>query len=222
MKKILAIVAGILTLASCSLPEDIFVIRNLNDFLSCKGGILYNDVGTPFTVTQDLTDKNWNAEGNRIYAAFDITNSHFDITLSGYLKAGIYSTKTVPVPEKENPDPVILTDCSVGGGYLNIVLSYYYKPGTECPHQTSLYATDKDDTLTLTLVHDGNAESPAYDQASTLQTASAACCFTLAGLVPEGEYRKVVLEFDLLTKDEEGIDISKHTSSRLFEQPVQF
>ena len=176
MRKILAIIAGMLAVASCRPPESTFSAQNVADYFTYKDGTLYNDYGNTFAITQDNTDGKWKVDGGRMYAIFDILNAQLDIVLKQYLSGTIKAHSGVV--DKENlpaGDPVVISDCNIGGGYLNVMLTYYYKEGTDCPHDTRLLYDDDGQTLRLYLVHDGAGENPVAMDKEAITAAASGC-----------------------------------------------
>ena len=226
MRKILAILlSGALAFASCTMPETIYKVTNAGDYMNFKGGKLANDLGTEFTVTEDLTDTKWQVEGNRFYAVFDVLNINYDITLKSYMNATV-KILAGEIDEEKTPasDPVQIADCSISGGYLNVILTYYYKPGTECPHNTDLYYLDdsKEGTLTLRLVHEGAGENLVNMTADDLKSTSVFFSFSLAGLVPSGDMRTVFFECELLAQESTDKYTSVTKNAALYTQQIQF
>lgn len=224
MKKIFAIIAGALALASCEFPDgNVYYVKNCGDYLTCKDGALTNDYGVVFNIVEDQTDKNWLGEGNRMYAIFDILNIEYDITLKSYLLATKKPVSgQIPDIIQDPADPIDIVDCNLGGYCLNIVFTYYVKEGSETPHSFNLYYKDDRDKLTLSLVHEGAGESPVNYAENELKTLTVVYCFPITGIVPEGESRNVVLEYDYLAKDINGKYVSTHTSTALYNQQVLF
>ncbi|MBQ6198321.1 MAG: hypothetical protein IJK44_03695 [Bacteroidales bacterium] len=223
MKKILAIIAGMLAVASCRPPESTFSAQNVADYFTYKDGTLYNDYGNTFAITQDNTDGKWKVDGGRMYAIFDILNAQLDIVLKQYLSGTIKAHSGVV--DKENlpaGDPVVISDCNIGGGYLNVMLTYYYKEGTDCPHDTRLLYDDDGQTLRLYLVHDGAGENPVAMDKDSLKSKNVLYCFQFLDMVPSGEYRSIVLDVDILNTDINDKYMSRHISSDLYGRPVQF
>ena len=224
MKKILSIIAGILAVASCEFPDaNSFSVKNCGDYLNYKDGTLSNDYGTKLTVVEDQTDKNWAVEGSRMYAVFDVLNANYDVTLKSYMLATMKPVSgKFDDPTVEAADPIEIMDCSIAGFCLNVIFNYYYKEGSDVLHKTDLYYNDDKEILTLRLVHEGGGESPVNFDADALKTTSAVICFPLTNLIPEGELRTVVIEYDYLTKDLNDQNISVHTSKALYNQQVLF
>ena len=223
MKKILAILSIVLCAVSCNKPMGSYSATNVADFLTYKDGTLFNDFGTVFTVESDLTDTKWNGNGNRFYAIFDILDIDYNITLKNYLVGNI-SDVSGSVQEDSVPtgDPVELAHCTISGGYLNVIYNYYYKEGTDCAHDSKLYYNDDGTDLTLYLVHEGNDENPMKMAAADLKWDSALYCFNIYDLVPSGEYRNVIFDADILYKDTDGNYLTKHMTSPIYTQRLQF
>ena len=226
MRKILTVLlSGALAFASCSLPETVYKVTNAGDYMNFKEGKLANDLGTEFTVTEDLTDTKWQVEGNRFYAVFDVLNIDYDITLKSYIN-GTVKVPAGVIEEEQTPesDPVQIADCSISGGYLNVIFTYCYKPGTECPHNTDLYYLDNgaDGSLTLLLVHEGAGENLINMEEDDLKSASVFFSFPLTGLVPSGDSRTVFFECELLAQESTGKYTSVHKNAALYTQQIQF
>ena len=224
MKKILSIIAGIIAVASCQFPDaNSFSMKNCGDYLNYKDGNLSNDYGTTLTIVDDQTDKKWNVEGSRMYAVFDILNANYDISLKSYMMATMKPLSGKYEEDIMDPvDPIEIMDCSIAGFCLNVIFNYYYKEGSEVQHKTDLYYKDDREILTLYLVHDGGGESPVNFDTDALKTSSAVMCFPLTNLIPEGELRTVVIEYDYLTKDIDDNYVATHTSKALYNQQVLF
>ena len=223
MKKILAILLAGLMIASCELPDNYYSYTNATDYLTVYSGKLYNDYGTELTVTQDNTDKAWNAEGNRFYASFDILNANYDIFLKAYYLATIKSIAG-PLPgEALESVPVQVLDCNVSGGYLNIIITYYTAKDSETPHSVNVYYSDNGSELTLSLIHSGGGESPVgLTNLDSMNAVTEVLCFPLEGLAPSGETRFLILDVDVLSKDTDGKYTSEHFSSQLYNVSVRF
>lgn len=224
MKKIFAIIAGLIALVSCEFPDgNVYYVKNCGDYLTCKEGSLYNDYGTKLNIVEDQTDKNWAVEGKRMYAVFDILNIEYDVTLKSYLLATSKPLAgQIPDVVQDPADPIDIVDCGLGGYCLNIIFTYYVKEGSETPHSFNLYYKDDNDKLTLSLVHEGAGESPVNYPEDQLKTHTEVYCFPINALVPEGELRTVILEYDYLTKDINDKYVSVHTSKSLYNQQVLF
>ena len=224
MKKILSILAGILAVVSCDFPGvNVYSVTNVGDYLNCSGGKLTSDYGREFTVVEDQTDKNWLGEGNRMHAVFDILNADFDITLKSYMLANVKPVAGKQETELlESSDPVDIQDCCISGRCLNLILSYYVKKDSDYNHGLDLDYNDKNGYLTLFLIHDGNGESPVNHAEEDLEKVTSVFCFPITPLVPEGEYRYILFEYDYLTKSGEGKYSVAHASNALYNQQLQF
>lgn len=207
------------------MPEAIYTVTNAGDYMNIKDGKLTNDYGSVFTVTEDQTDAKWQIEGNRFYAVFDILNIDYDIRLKSYINATVKASAD-EITEDQTPesDPIQIKECSISGGYLNVILTYYSKPETECPHNTDLYYLDNGDegSLTLRLVHEGGGENLVNMDEASLKSVTAFFSFPLAGLVPSGEMRTVFFECELLAQDSTGKYTSLHKNAALYSQQLQF
>ena len=218
------LLSGVLAFASCSMPEAIYTVTNAGDYMNIKDGKLANDNGALFSVTEDLTDTKWQSEGNRFYAVFDVLNINYDIRLKSYINATVKAPAGEIEDQTPESDPIQIKDCSMSGGYLNVILIYYSKPETECPHNTDLYYLDNGDegTLTLRLVHEGAGENLVNMDEASLKSVTAFFSFPLADIVPSGEMRTVFFECELLAQDSTGKYTSLHKNAALYTQQLQF
>ena len=228
MKKyLIALFCLVCSVSGCQF-KDVFYVTNANDLVTVTEGTLVNDLGYVYTIQTDATDKGWNQEGSRLYIVFDIVDRQWDITLHEYTKVTIAPVSVgIPVDEEGKPvigDPVEVTNNGIGGGYLNMVLKYYRKPGSDASHAMSLYYNDKaaDSTLELRLIHDGNGENPVQMSSSDLVQDTAVYSFPLEGMVPKGSYRSVTITIDYLnTKEDVQQEILQGTYA-LYTYPIYF
>ncbi len=205
----ITLLALALTLTSCKL-EDSFTASNLHAFVTVKDGTFVDDAGGSCTIAQDLTDHGWNVEGSRHLIIYDILNRNWDIMLREYYRAQIQA----PVngwPEdgwetQPGMDPVSFITHSFSGGYLNLVLQYYYKPGTECPHDMVLLYQERlaEDELHLILKHSGNGENPVEMDTANLKTDVRVYSFPL-----KTSCKSVYLTLPVISQDDEGKQVVK-------------
>ncbi len=218
-KHFLPLVACILAASSCNL-DDQFSVSNMNDLVTVYSQtLLINDYNTSYTITEDQSDHQW-AVGDRLVILFDILNRDYDISLRDYVKC-IVSTPT-PVPEDQEPslgeDPVMVNTCTISGGYVNMELVYYVKTGSSFPHRIAMEYQDDGYALNLFLIHEGNGENPATTDKGSLTTVVAPYSFSLDGLAPSGESRKLNLTLNTLS-DSNGIEQKSYS---LYEGSISF
>ena len=223
MKKfIIAAVAAVLCAWACDMGEPVYSITNVSSYLTYNEGELFNDYGVRFTVTTDQTDGKWKVDGTRMYSTFDVLNINYDIMLKAYYVAVIDAPVEGAPSEDATFDPVTIYDCSVSGGYLNLIIGYHAVDGTECPHQMKLYYIDKSNSLEFRLTHEGDGENPIEMDESSLKTVSRFCCFPIYDIVPSGESRYITLTIDTLQKDSEGAYTSVPFTSSLYGNAITF
>lgn len=215
MKKfIIAALAAVLAFTSCSLLNDpTFSLTNASAYLNCKDGKLITDGGTLLTVTADASDGKWNAEGNRMFALFDVLNANYDITLRSYYLATIQNAVKDSEPAGTPGDPITILDCSLSGIYLNILMEYYVKKGSETPHNMNLYWSDDSRTITFVLVHDGGGESLVTLPASDMERTVACYSFPINALLDAGETRTLQLTINALVKGDSSYTAESFTYS---------
>ena len=214
-----------MAVTSCILDDPEYSVTNVNNYLNYNDGILMNDAGVTFTVKEDLTDTKWKAEGNRFYATFDILNIGYDICLKSYLETIIQNAEPLPEVEGEegiHGDPVSIVDCCLSGIYLNLIIGFYAKAGTDNAHDMHLYWKDDHSTLSLVLIHNGNGENPVAMDINDMTFLTRVYCFPIYDLVMPGEQRSVVLSIDALAKESDGTYVSKPFTSSVYGGMVTF
>ena len=228
MKKyLIALICLVCTVSGCQF-KDVFYVTNANDLVTVTEGALVNDLGYIYTIQTDATDKGWNQEGSRLYIVFDIVDRQWNITLHEYTPVTIAPVKIgFPTDEEGNPltgDPVDVVNNGISGGYLNLVLKYYRKPGSEAPHTMQLYYNDKpaDSQLELRLFHEGNGENPVQMSASDLVQDTAVYSFPLEGMVPKGSYRTLIITLDYLNTKTDGQQEIAQGTYALSTSPIYF
>lgn len=209
MKRFLALFAVLLPLIhSCTFPQDVYTVTNCTDFFRVSEGVLYNEYGRSFNVSQDGTDKNWK-DCARIYAEFDILNSNLDIYLKNYAGIKEYiATEGIPAEDAEGDykDYFVILDHAIGyDGYMSLRSVYYQLKGSNYAHRTLYYYSfDKaTETLNIAIFHDGNLEDPANHKADELETHQELSCINLRSLLPEGT-RAVSLSLVRYSIDTDG------------------
>ena len=223
-KSFILILAAALAFTSCNLDDTVYTLTNVNTYLNYNNGVLYNDAGLVFNVTTDNTDGNWKSEGNRFFGTFDVLNAKYDIYMKSYMNAIIQSPEKMPEEIGEeglHGDPVSILDCTLSGIYLNLIIGFYAKEGTECPHDMHLYWEDDLNVLSRVLIHDGNGENAVQMDESELKTLTRVYCFPINDLVPSGQQRTVSLTVDSLGK-EDGKYVSTPVTANVYNGLVKF
>lgn len=221
---ILAALAGLFLMTSCNLGDDVYTVTNLNEFVTVDGESMIDDYGNLFNVTEDLTDKGWKTDGKRYLAQFDIVNRNLDITLKAYNNVIIQApVPYTPAEDEASLDPVVIQDASITArGYLNIVLSYYAKPETDCPHDITLGYNQDGATLSFYLRHEGNGENPAEMSTDLLKEYVRIYSFPLEGILDTNTSRDIFLQCDILTSDNDGKYSVVKKNARLYSARTGF
>jgi len=225
MKRLIfAALAGLFLMTSCNLGEDVYTITNLSEFVTVKGETLIDDYGNMLQVTEDKTDKGWKTDDKRLLAQFDIVNRNLDITLKAYNNVIIQTPELYTPAEDEAPmDPVAIQDASITAkGYLNIILGYYAKPETDCPHNITLGYNQDGATLNFYLMHDGNGENPAKMNADLLKEYYRIYSFPISGIFESDDLRDIFLQCDVLASDNDGNYSVVKKIARLYSGNVVF
>ncbi|MBO4341256.1 MAG: hypothetical protein J5835_07505 [Bacteroidales bacterium] len=226
MKKfILTALSAVLLLSSCIVlnDQDTYSITNLSDFVTVQGESLITDYGTVLTVREDKTDKAWKNDGGRLYALFDVIDRQLSIRLKSYTPVMVQAIDPAYKPgEDELPgDPVEIALCGFSAkGYLNLIIGYYSKKDTECPHNVKLGYIESEDKakLTFCLYHDGEGENPTAIDATLLEHKYRAMSFPIDEIIPSGETRNVYFQADFLGED----NTIQRKTARMYETAVQF
>ena len=222
-KTVLALMAAAALASSCAFTEDVFMMTNVNQFVTVGGNSLLDDYGTVFTVTEDYTDGAWKTEGQRLYILFDILNRDYEISLTAYAPAVIQNMNMLSDVPLDTADPVVISDSSVSpNAYLNLVLEYYALKDGAAEHSFELGYIDDGNTLALYLTHEGAGENPAAMDSDLLVSDSVFLSFPISGIVPSGESRTITLRADVLTKDADGNYSVTRKTGTLYSTDVQF
>jgi hypothetical protein len=159
MKKILPLLLCSLVAFSACKMEDSYTQTNVQDLVTVKGDNLVNDYGYVLTVTQDAVGRsNWQIEGARYFALFDILNRQFDISL----KEMVRSIESVVWEYDETveyaTDPVSPFMVTFSGGYLNLGLEIAKVKKSDNAHPIRFYYELDNSYMKLHVVHDGDGE----------------------------------------------------------------
>lgn len=201
MKKLIPILLAFLPLAvSCKL-DDTYTQTNVQEMVTVKEGVLLNDNGYVFNVTEDaLGADKWKIEGNRYLALFDILNRALDIRLKEVVKVSIVSPAEYDETEEYPADPLSPEIASVSGGYLNLGLGYYKAKGSNAAHPIRFYEEVKGTVHYIHITHEGNGEDPTRMDEKDLETAIAV--FSLPLDLKSGE--RVSLVMNVIVTDSTG------------------
>lgn len=210
MKKfILPLALSLLAFTAC-MKESTFTITNYVDIVTNVEGHLINDLGSTFTVvSNDSGSSEWKQEGARLYILCDVLNRNLDITLKEVVKIDIVNPTSMDQMEYEGKDPVAIADHSFSGGYLNLVLDYYYNPSSNYARNIRFYWDAQGIELHLYVFYDGNNENPAYVSEDVLKTKQSAYSIPLEPLMATGEYTSLHITFYEI--DPETKKIEKNT-----------
>mgnify|MGYP006916118358 CR=1 FL=1 len=201
MKKLIPFLLAILPLVvSCKL-EDTFTQTNVQEMVTVREGVLLNDNGYVFNVTEDAlgVDK-WKIEGNRYLALFDILNRPLDIRLKEVVKASIVYPAEYDETEEYPADPLSPEMAGISGGYLNLGLGYYKAKGSNAAHPIRFFEEVKGSQHNLHIFHEGNGEDPTRMEESDLETTIV--MFSLPLELKSSE--RVSLVMDVITTDSAG------------------
>ena len=207
MKKFIIPLALSLMACTACMKESTFSITNLVDIVTTTNGYLMNDYGTSYKVTENQSGSNeWQQEGSRLYILCDVLNRELDITLKNFIRMHIENATPLADMDYEGKDPLGVVDHSFSGGYLNLVLEYYYNPSSTYARNIRFYWDAKGVELHLYVFYDGNNENPAYVSEDILKTRQTAFSIPLKPLLETGEYTSLHLTFYEINPDTKKIE----------------
>ena len=193
MKKwLLVLAACALTAVSC-MRESTFIMNNYVDFAVSSGGKLFTDTGYQLTVSNNASGSSAYQEDNkRFYLICDILNRDLDILLKTLEPVTIKDALPYD-PEEEEPDDPVSVSHRFGGGYLNLLVGYSYRPGSQYEHKINLFWETNNSELCLYLLHDGNHENTAHMSESELKRETRYFSFPIRDILSSRDYAAVSL-----------------------------
>ena len=204
MKKFIIPLALCLLACTACMKESTFSITNLVDIVTSLEGNLVSDYGTTYKVTENQSGSDeWRQEGSRLYILCDVLNRNLEITLKEFVKMNIENPVPLADMDHEGKDPIGVADHSFSGGYLNLVLEYFYNPSSNYARNIRFYWDAVGVELHLYVFYEGNNENPAYMSEDVLKTKQSAYSIPLEPLLATGEYTSLHITFyeiDLNTK----------------------
>ena len=169
MKKWILTLAALTVAAVGCMKESAFTATNFSDFAVFSQGCFLTDSGYTFNVTENASGTaGWNVEGRRYYLLCDILNRDLDIRLKQVDPVTIKDALPYQDEQPEPDDPVAIST-SLGGGYINFIISYSYDPTSNYSHKVDLYWEDRNSNLNLYLLHDGNHEDSVHMGSANLK-----------------------------------------------------
>lgn len=159
MRKILPLLIGCLFVFSSCKLEDTYTQSNVMDLVTVKGDYLVNDYGYTLTVTQDAVGRqNWQVEGARYYALFDILNRQLEISLKEMVRSRQETLMEYDESQEYPTDPVEPYMATYSGGYLNLGFDITVAKNTNNAHPIRFYYKMDGTNMTIHVVHTGNGE----------------------------------------------------------------
>lgn len=217
MKKYILSLALCLLAATSCFKETTFEVYNYADFVTSLSGKLLSDYGDVYTVTSNATDsEEWKIEGKRFYIICDILNRALAIKLKEITNVTV--AQLSPLSEEDVwDDPVIVNDHCISGGYLNIVMSYFYDKSSRYLHQLYFRSEydDVEDHLTIHIFHDGNHANPAYMSTDELDKKQVVYSVPLTSFIKEDSRLSLSVSLHELEKDADGKEVVKKNTYNL-------
>ena len=185
-KHLLPLLCCLLACMSC-LKESTFSFTNYKDFVISHDNVLTSDEGYALNIVENSTNSDaWKTPG-RYYITCDILNRNMDIRLKELNPVTV--KQGIPYSEMEEPDdPIKVSESGFGGGYLNLIVEYYYRPDSDFAHQLDFYWEGKGREVYIYLFHKGNGENPSKMEESALKTKSEILSLPLEPIYSSGEY----------------------------------
>lgn len=159
MRKILPLLICCLAVFNSCKLEDTYTQSNVMDLVTVKGDYLVNDYGYTLTVTQDAVGRqNWQVEGARYYALFDILNRQLEISLKEMVRSRQETLMEYDESQEYPTDPVEPYMATYSGGYLNLGFDITVAKNTDNAHPIRFYYKMDGTNMTIHVVHTGNGE----------------------------------------------------------------
>ena len=132
MKKIIAMLAGVLCLAGCLKDSPDMVA--INEIVTVKGGILINDAGVRYGVADTKIFSNFQSD-QRLFITGQIEPASGDakydykLYIEEYVAVSVQDCLKLSTVEDESTlgiDPANLYSCWIDGGFINAVITFSY------------------------------------------------------------------------------------------------
>lgn len=201
MKKIItSALIAIISLASCK-KDDTICYNNLTMGNIVDGNIV-SDQGNTFDITGaplDLSQETF--KYGRVILLCDVlkktAENRYDIRLTGIesvlAKEPLPTSVVTPDSEAAVNDPIFVRDIWYGGGYINMLIEFARKSGSQKKHLINLIhedaATTEDGlkTYTFSLHHNAFEETPDNETVLDFEMYGGYVSFPVAGLIQEDE-----------------------------------
>ena len=169
------LVAAILSafcIASC-VKDDGYLYHNLTEFGVVENGSIRSDEGVLLSVADNQCEKKLDTMYRVLYVCDvtkQLTDNTYEIILKDIVSVKVLNTVLQGSPaasERVYDDPVYISSAWMGGGFMNLAVSFYVKSESETPHSfllvedTPVFDEDyqKEIDINLRLYHEGGGES---------------------------------------------------------------
>ena len=184
MKKLIPLLLCLVAAWSCKM-EGSFYYQNCQDFVTLTEGLLMNDYGVVYTISDVASDKVNipTVSGRRYFLYFDIVNANQEILLKSTTDVSVPQVLPVTDPAPEAHDPIAISFNSISPSYLNLGIVFHKSKTSEYVHRFYVqYARDEEtNNIVFYFYHDGNDENPASADISTLEEDSCIISIPLFG-----------------------------------------
>ena len=157
-KSLLFLLCGLFVFSACNF-EDTYTLTNVTDLVTVKGDNLVNDYSRVLTVTEDAVGRvNWQVEGARYFAIYDILNRSLDIKLKEMIRSWKTDLEEYGNPEDYPTDPVEPFLACFSGGYFNLGFTISKARNTNNAHVIRFFFQNEGEQLKLHVIHYGEGE----------------------------------------------------------------
>lgn len=203
-KAIIAIAAGIMTLAASSCNKDNTLRYNNATMGNVISGTFTSDQGNIFTVV-DQTCPGKLDTMKRAFVICDVlsqkagTENEYEVRLnyvSPVLTKDAVQTSSIAEGQELVNDPIVLQSYWVSGGYLNIYFAVPVVSGSKVKHYINFEyddtASDAEGTYTFHIRHDGTGEVFNESNEGKIQLAYAYASVPVASIIKEKDAKIVI------------------------------
>ena len=209
MKRIL--ILTLLAIAAISCKKDDTLRYNNVTMGNIDGVTIISDQGNTFDIAESLYDVDLSSyKYGRIMFSCDVlketSENRYDIRLtditSVLAKPVINASSIVPDSEESVTDPVIIRELWYSGGYINMLLQFAHKYGSETLHLINLVYDDMTaaeegqlKNYTFTLHHNASGEIPVEDTLHSYERRLGYVSFPISELIKEDK-AKITLKWN--------------------------
>lgn len=173
MKKLIPfLLASLFACWSCNL-DDTYTQTNVREMVNVEGAKLLNDYGYELTVVEDQVGAaNWQIDGARYLALYDILNRNLDIRLKEVIRSYKQDATLLGDGIELPQGPVELFAQGISGPYYNVGFNFYRAKNSNYAHPIHFYYKIVNNHLYIYIAHADNGENPVQMSEDDLVTES--------------------------------------------------